>query len=139
MHMPMCLGTPTPPCECRYYTPNYRRCRLASLLTGLGLYCFCLPGRTRHRRHHREWVHWEVVLHVEAMRNQFIQWRDLQAAGQGSQFQNSFNNWIFFIFLILKFSLFMVVAYTHATAHTWRSEDNLWTLVLSFHPLRPRN
>lgn len=39
---------------------------------------------------------------------------------------------------ILHFYLFILCT-SHATAHMWRSEDNLWDLVLSFHRVGPRD
>lgn len=68
---------------CVASSPQLQRMSIASILTGLGLDCFCLLGRTGHRRHRWELVYWEVVLHVEAMRNQFLQGRDLQVVRIG--------------------------------------------------------
>lgn len=82
MWFPLTCLTLTLPCVCTY-SPQLQKISIASLLTGLGLNCFCLLGRTGHRRHRWELVYWEVVLRVEAMRNQFLQGRDLQVVGVG--------------------------------------------------------
>lgn len=37
----------------------------------------------------------------------------------------------------LSFFMFILEGRVHATAHMWRSEDNSWELVLSFHHVFP--